>query len=1328
MIIFFFSLQDYYEVRLKSPYTGRYINANGGGGTYIENHVNVPLEQQTFNLRKLADSGEENKFGLEINGWWFNIMTDSSKYLKLVVKTAGKDQAFEIRTQPYFSERIRFKAADGFFLIFKESNESATPRAMESDENKWANETVFEMTLFKSKQATPLISNLIPATLDNLVPLDGTEVKIKSLLLSKFLCAVSGGGSVVSANHSDTSSEWTTFKLWAIPSTKRYLIQASGKQFMGLDSGLLVALSDLFEPLEIVQKEDDFSRIRLKASNGNFLQVKQDLSIVADSTGSTTWRDEDASVFLLTVLCASCPLPGTKEAIERAAESLREPPPLKLPSFVPSPPTTTPPIKTEILGNYYQARLKSSETHRYLNALGAGGGWVRNQSNVSSDTQTFNLRKVSKNKMVLEINGWYVTLVRSSYDGKYYISASSKTAGKTEVFEIRPQPYQWKNVRIWAPNDNFVRLQKGVADNWVPSADLQKSTIWDDGTAFLLEITRGNTDADRHPRHGSPLDNIKPLDGIKAQFQSAYLKKFLWGRGSLVADEPLNNSIWATFKLWGVPGTDKLVFEASNGQFLGLDQASRLVLAPRPEPFEIVNRDFDFHRIRIKATNGNFLKANDDGSIVADMTNLTSWEADDPSAFFITVTGVDIPNDASIAAIYEATQEPTRPDIKPPPPPPPSPSPELSPLDPLDKVFFDGVRVQFLAVSEKKYVHVQNDGTNAVMANQPKPLRCETFKLRRITETAFQIQAFNEQFVSLAKHGKDNVVANSSRPGSSEMFQIIKVAKGPTRVRIKAPNGSFLQAKSDGSITADFPSSRKWAINDASIFLVSTVTEKQWDEMVSKDQDEDGELEPISSIKAVNLGGWLVADASIKPSLFDGIPNNDLLDGTEVQLKSVVLNKYLSAERGGGSSIIVTASEANDWETFTLWRISERSFQLRACRRQFVGISADKDDGDVVAMSNTPGALETFGLLCDTEDCPDDAMYVRIKAHNGRFLQGNKDGTVKAIHLKSADINHDEREKCPFVFLMTIVNRFRGEFQLVNGYGMKKAEEILKDHWKNFIGEEDFESLAESDLNAVRIPVGWWIARDDNPPVPWPFVSGSLEFLDQAFNWAEEYDLGVIVSLSATPGSQNGLEQSGSRDKFLEWGMTNENIDQTVDVIEFLAARYSERENLVAIELLDKPMAPEVTLQNLMKYYKKGYDAVRRHTSRAYVIMSNRLYTDSTELLDFASRLKGSVVNIHYYNFFSGTDSKELAAELKALTKPNGPSIFIGEWTAKWQERGKWRRTGKEDYRKSAKEKVEALELATFGWGFWTLKSDQKNGVWSQWQTWAKILRETSLP
>jgi len=51
--------------------------------------------------------------------------------------------------------------------------------------------------------------------------------------------------------------------------------------------------------------------------------------------------------------------------------------------------------------------------------------------------------------------------------------------------------------------------------------------------------------------------------------------------------------------------------------------------------------------------------------------------------------------------------------------------------------------------------------------------------------------------------------------------------------------------------------------------------------------------------------------------------------------------------------------------------------------------------------------------------------------------------------------------------------------------------------------------------------------------------------------------LKIILDLHAVPGSQNGFEHSGSRDGSQEWGKSDETIQQTVGVIEFLTARLS---------------------------------------------------------------------------------------------------------------------------------------------------------------------------
>jgi hypothetical protein len=98
-------------------------------------------------------------------------------------------------------------------------------------------------------------------------------------------------------------------------------------------------------------------------------------------------------------------------------------------------------------------------------------------------------------------------------------------------------------------------------------------------------------------------------------------------------------------------------------------------------------------------------------------------------------------------------------------------------------------------------------------------------------------------------------------------------------------------------------------------------------------------------------------------------------------------------------------------------------------------------------------------------------------------------------------------------------------------------------------------------------------------------------------------------------------------------------------------------------------------LSSLKKYYQDGYNAVRRHTSTAYVVMSNRLSIDDpTELLQFAGNFPGSVLDVHYYNLFTSmfdnlTVQQNIdfvknnrSSDLSAITRKNGyPLTFVGK-------------------------------------------------------------------
>jgi len=79
--------------------------------------------------------------------------------------------------------------------------------------------------------------------------------------------------------------------------------------------------------------------------------------------------------------------------------------------------------------------------------------------------------------------------------------------------------------------------------------------------------------------------------------------------------------------------------------------------------------------------------------------------------------------------------------------------------------------------------------------------------------------------------------------------------------------------------------------------------------------------------------------------------------------------------------------------------------------------------------------------------------------------------------------------------------------------------------------------------------------------------------------------------------------------------------------------RYANNTALLAIELLNEPLAPGADLSRLKKYYEDGHKTVRLYSSTTYVIMSNRLNIENqTELLQFAGGFDGAVLDVHYSN------------------------------------------------------------------------------------------------
>nr|CAD1825139.1 unnamed protein product [Ananas comosus var. bracteatus] len=462
-------------------------------------------------------------------------------------------------------------------------------------------------------------------------------------------------------------------------------------------------------------------------------------------------------------------------------------------------------------------------------------------------------------------------------------------------------------------------------------------------------------------------------------------------------------------------------------------------------------------------------------------------------------------------------------------------------------------------------------------------------------------------------------------------------------------------------------------------------------------------VDGFSKVRGVNLGGWLVVEGWIKPSLFDGIPNGDMLVGRNADTVDVGnASEVCECGKRGGSNVTVDRDTASSWETFKLWRVSESEFQFRCFKGQFL-TSSDRG-GFISATVDSPGINETFSIERNN-------TRVHIKLSTGSYVQATW-GNQLAFNYQGEPGWDDNAA----TFEMTIVaNNLHGEYQLTNGYGHDRAKEVLMKHWNTFVTANDFDFLSQSSINTVRIPVGWWIAHDPDPPAP--FVGGSLAALDRAFVWAQAYNLKCIIDLHAAPGSQNGMEHSASRDGSIDWPL-DDYISQTLDVIDFLSSRYANYPSLLGIELLNEPSAAAVPLDVLVSYYARGYQIVRNYSPTVYVIFCQRIgNADPMELYQANIGVSNTVVDLHYYNLFdpyfddlNATENiqfiyKSRMPQVQALNSANGPLVFVGEWTNEWNVTN----ASRFQYQMFGSAQLDVYGEASFGWSYWTLKNDERH-------------------
>ena len=246
----------------------------------------------------------------------------------------------------------------------------------------------------------------------------------------------------------------------------------------------------------------------------------------------------------------------------------------------------------------------------------------------------------------------------------------------------------------------------------------------------------------------------------------------------------------------------------------------------------------------------------------------------------------------------------------------------------------------------------------------------------------------------------------------------------------------------------------------------------------------------------------------------------------------------------------------------------------------------------------------------------------------------------------------------------------------------------LKQHRDTYVTKEDFRRVKEAGLSTIRLPVPYQVFGDRPPLV------GCIEYVDLAFDWAEELGLKILLDLHTVPGSQNGYDNGGLTG-VCKWCKNPEEVEFALSVLDRLAERYGKREGLYGIEVLNEPIswivyisAPStgkavdkqeakgsgyVPLPFLREFYTRAYKVLRRHMGVDKTVVFhdgfrigswNRFFRRSgfenvaldTHIYIFAMEMFVPIHRPWVYDLFTRINAWRVRQAQKAIP------VIVGEW------------------------------------------------------------------
>lgn len=274
---------------------------------------------------------------------------------------------------------------------------------------------------------------------------------------------------------------------------------------------------------------------------------------------------------------------------------------------------------------------------------------------------------------------------------------------------------------------------------------------------------------------------------------------------------------------------------------------------------------------------------------------------------------------------------------------------------------------------------------------------------------------------------------------------------------------------------------------------------------------------------------------------------------------------------------------------------------------------------------------------------------------------------------------------------------------------VKDAKNKLFRHYESFITEKDFKYLNKIGIKDVRLPVPWWFKGTD-------LYNPTQAYIHQAFKWAKQYDIKILIDLHTAPGCQNGFDNGGIKG-VMEWHKDQNHMDQTVDVLVELVQEYRHYDSFFGIELLNEPFLT-IDLDIVINFYEKAYQEIRKITDKP-IVFHDSFRPKDEKFKTFFKDKENVIFDLHLYHCFNDKLEKvPLEKHIDLIMNERIPMIkdiskfvdvMIGEWSLGLRE---------QDYKDDFHELIYVKSLAdaqlyayeqAYGYYFWNYKIARKS-------------------